>query len=66
MLGFDFERTGFWKLNFIRNLVDDCLECRHNPLVMDWETKKGCAAPTCDAKLGIVDAWKVRIELVLE
>jgi len=40
---------------------DDCLPCKHNDDVLPWNTQRGCAAPTdCGARLGIVDAWKMK------
>lgn len=38
---------------------DECLECKHNAAVLPWNPPSGCRAPNCDAKLGIVDAWKI-------
>jgi len=38
---------------------DVCLPCKHNPGVLPWSAKPGCAKPNCGAKLGIVDAWKI-------
>merc|ERR1712050_499580 len=38
---------------------DDCLPCEHNPGVFPWNVGSGCNTPSCAARIGIVDAWKI-------
>ena len=38
---------------------DECLPCKHNDAISWWNTRRGCATPSCEARLGIIDAWSI-------